>query len=146
MRTKTLRMLTIALVAGAALLASAASAAVLQGRGELHAAGNGSAVLEMGGVLTVPGGGVLIVQDDVQIETQGVGRRTDLGDGRVLYEGYGRAIIESRDPTRIKISRARIRLHAQGAGRALLEGCGVIRTDDVDVDWADDLELEFDSE
>ena len=129
-----------------AFLATAAQGVVLQGRGELHAAGNGVAAFQMVGVLAVRGGGVLIVDDDVRVETQGVGRVTDLGDGRLLYEGYGRAVVASTAPFAARITGTKIRLHAKGKGRAFLKGCGRLETGDLDEDWGPDLEVDFDAD
>ncbi|MAE97142.1 MAG: hypothetical protein CL910_21035 [Deltaproteobacteria bacterium] len=138
------RPLALALVL--AFSATAASGIVLKGRGELHGFGSGLAVLQMRGVLTVKGGGVLIVSEDARVETHGVGRETLLGDGRILYEGFGRAVVASPRPTRIEIAGAGIRLHAKGAGRALLKGCGVVHTDDFDGRWENEIELDFESD
>ncbi|MEM7409590.1 MAG: hypothetical protein AAF430_05045 [Myxococcota bacterium] len=133
------------------LAASAAHAVVLQGRGELHAGGNGIAAFQMVGMLAVSGGGALIIDDDIRVETQGVGRVTDLGDGRLLYEGYGRAIARSTAPFTAKITGAKIRLHAKGKGRAFLKGCGRLEVGapdegGLDEEWGPDLELDFDSD
>ncbi len=143
MRTVELRWMTLALVVGATLLATAASAVVLKGRGEVHAAGSGLAVFDMVGVLVVRGGGLLIADESARVEVEGIGRQTALGDGRVLYEGYGRAVVASPEPTRIEIAGAKLRLHARGAGRALLKGCGVLHTDELHSRWEDDVDLEF---
>jgi hypothetical protein len=136
--------LLLALIA--ALAATTASAVVLKGRGELHAAGSGLAVLDMRGVVHARGGGILIVEPQAIVDIDGQGRETQLDDGRILYEGYGRAKIVTPRRSRIEIAGARIRLHARGAGRAVLRGCGLVHTDDVDGDWEEDVEVEFQSD
>lgn len=143
MRTGKLRVAMLALAVGAALVATAASAVVLEGRGEVHAMGSGLAVFDMAGVLVVRGGGLLIADESARVEVEGIGRQTSLGDGRVLFEGFGRAVVASREPTRIEIAGAKLRLHAKGAGRALLKGCGVVQTDDQHTRWEAEALLEF---
>ena len=146
MRRQRFRLLALALAAVVGLTASGVGAVVLKGRGELHAYGSGLAVLKMRGVLAVRGAGVLIADEDAVVDVGGRGKATHLGDGRILFEGYGHALITSRTPTRIEIAGAHIRLHAKGAGKALLKGCGVISTDDLDLRWEDQNSVEFDSE
>ena len=146
MRTERLLAMTLALAVGAALMATAASAVVLKGRGEVHAMGSGLAVFDMKGVLVVRGGGLLIVDERARVDVEGIGRQTALGDGRVLYEGYGRAVVASPEPTRIEIAGAKLRLHAKGVGRALLKGCGVVHTDDLHSRWEEEVDLEFETD
>lgn len=143
MNNQVLRAATGLIAAILLVVASSSSGAVLHGRGELHAMGNGLAKFDMVGVLVVRGGGVLIVDDGVRIETEGRGRTTFLEDGRVLYEGYGHAIIASETRMQVTVAGARIRLHAKGKGRALLKGVGRIQTEDLDHEWADDPEVDF---
>ena len=143
MKVNNLRAVPCLVAALFLVLATAASGVVLHGRGELHAMGNGLAKIQMVGVLAVRGGGVLIVDDHVRIETEGHGRTTYLEDGRVLYEGFGRARMVSDTPMDVTIAGARIRIHAKGGGRAFLKGIGRIQTDDLDTDWADDPEVAF---
>ncbi len=135
------------MVAAAMLVASTASAVVIKGRGELRAAGNGLAVVELRGQASIGGAGLVIVDDFAIVETDGIGRETEIGGGRVLFEGFGRVTVRSLDrPTRIEAGGAKVRLAARGVGRAFLKGCGVFHTDDVDGPWAPDNEVEFDSE
>lgn len=140
------KMAAILLVCGTVVAAGSADALTLKGKGEVHAYGNGLAVFHMVGVFTVRGGGLLVVEPDAQVQTFGIGRETALADGRILYEGFGRAVVASFVATRIEVAGARLRLHGRGAGVAFLKGAGVVFTDDLDRPWDPDVELEFESD
>ena len=132
------------LIAAVLLAASAAHAVVLQGRGELTAAGNGVAVLVFRGGANLGGIGIAVVEEDALADVQGHGRITPLGDGRLLLEGFGRIEIRSPDrPTRVEIAGAKLRLRARGVGRAFLKGVGHFMTDHLDGRWGPDMELEL---
>jgi len=143
----------LAILAAVALLLAAmatgfeARAEEVVGRGELHAAGNGFAVLVFRGQATVRGRGLLVAQRDDLLETRGEGRATPLGDGRVLLEGFGRVTVRSfRDRTRIEAAGARLRIWARGIGVAHLAGAGIYTTDDLEGSWGPDVRVEFESE
>ncbi len=124
--------------------ATAASAVVIAGRGELHAMGDGFAALDLRGVLRVRGGGILVADRGAIVELDGRGRCAPVADGRAVCEGFGEAVVRSvRQRTHVEIAGAHLRLHAKGAGRALLRGTGIFHTDDVDGAWADEAEVEF---
>jgi len=140
----------IAALAVAGGLAVPAGAEVVAGRGELHAAGNGLAVLVFRGQASVRGIGLAVVEREDVLETEGEGRITPLGDGRVLLEGFGRITVRSlRDRTRLEAAGAHLRLHARGVGIAYLKGTGLFRTDDaegVEGAWEPDAAIAFESE
>jgi len=124
-----------------------AEAEVVAGRGELHAAGNGLAVLVFRGRATVRGLGLAVAEREAVIRTHGEGRIMPLGDGRVLLEGFGRITVRSlRDRTRLEAAGANLRLHARGVGVAYLKGTGLYHTDDRDGAWEPDAAVAFDSE
>jgi hypothetical protein len=128
------------------LLAGSATAEVVAARGELIAAGNGFAVLDLRGVATLRGLGLVIVERDAIVDTEGHGHVTPLGGGRVLFEGFGRVTVRSFDErTRIEAGGARLRLRARGIGVAFLKGVGHFTTDDQDGNWGADLAVEFES-
>jgi hypothetical protein len=134
-------------LAGVLLLAGAAGAVVLKGRGELIASGNGLAVLELRGKASVRGLGLVIVDEHAVVDAQGHGRSTRLGDGRVLFEGFGVVSVRSlRQRTRVEAAGAKLRLRAQGSGVALLKGTGHFLTDDVDGRWGAGVTVEFQEE
>ncbi len=140
-RTSLLGITALALALG---FASTASGVVLEGKGDLVAYGSGFAVLELRGEVRLRALGLLIVEPDVEVETDGRGRSTFLEDGRILYEGFGRAVVRSPDaPTRIELGGAGIRLRARGVGRAFLKGRGVVHTRDHDAPWEHEGELEL---
>ena len=131
-------------VAALLLVASAAGAVVLKGRGQLSAAGNGLAVLEFRGQGTFAGFGLAIVEEQAIVSTRGEGQITPLAGGRVLLEGFGRVSVRSLDErTRVEIAGARLRLRAQGAGVAILNGVGHFMTDDFDDVWSEDKIVHF---
>jgi len=132
-----------------AVLASGfdARAEEVSGRGELHAAGNGFAVLVFRGQATVRGRGLLVAERDDILETRGEGRATPLGDGRVLLEGFGRVTVRSlRDRTRVEAAGARLRIWARGIGVAHLAGAGIYTTDDLEGSWGPEVSVEFESQ
>jgi len=136
-----------ALAVAAVAAPPAAGAEVVAGRGELHAAGDGFAVLVLRGQATVRGVGLAVVEREDVLETEGRGRITPLGDGRVLLEGFGRITVRSlRDRTRLEAAGANLRLHARGVGVAYLKGTGLYHTDDRDGAWEPDAAVAFDSE
>ena len=138
---------TLIAAVAVALIATATSAVVLKGRGELVAYGSGLAVVELRGVLRARGIGLLVVEPDAEVETQGMGRATELADGRILYEGFGRVRVRSLDQrTRVELAGAGIRLQARGVGRAFLKGRGGYHTDDLDGEWGPESEIEFESD
>jgi hypothetical protein len=129
------------------LLGASAEAAVVQGKGELRAAGHGFALVELRGVATVAGRGVVIVEHRAIVEKEGFRRVTPLNDGRVLLEGTGMVRVRSfRDRTRLEAAGARLRLRARGIGVAVLDGVGHYSTEDQEGRWGPDLELSFESE
>ncbi len=139
------RITGIALVVATLLLvAGAAQAVVVKGKGTLRAAGSGFAVLDFRGVASVVGAGLAVVEEDDVLRLDGHGRITPLDDGRILLEGFGRIVIRSVDDrTRVEVAGAGIRLRAKGVGRAFLKGHGRYSTDDLDDDWRDDDVIEF---
>jgi hypothetical protein len=145
------RIATAALAAALVVLsipfAPPADADVVAGRGELHAAGNGLAVLVFRGRATVRGIGLAVAERDDILETRGEGHVTPLGDGRVLLEGFGRITVRSlRDRTRLEAAGAHLRLHARGVGVAHLKGTGLFHTEDRDGAWEPDAAIAFDSD
>ena len=129
------------------VVASAAHAVIVKGRGELTAAGSGLAVLDFRGGAPLAGIGVAIVEEDALVETQGHGRITPIDDGRLLLEGFGRIVVRSLEKrTRVEIAGAKLRLRARGVGRAFLKGVGHYMTDDLDGVWRSEQVLEFDNE
>ncbi len=104
-------------VAALLLVASAAGAVVLEGRGQLSAAGNGLAVLQFRGEGTFAGFGLAIVEQRAIVSTSGEGHITPLPRGRALLEGFGHVSIRSfEERTRVEIAGARLRLRAGGDG------------------------------
>ncbi|MBW2361119.1 MAG: hypothetical protein JRG84_09480 [Deltaproteobacteria bacterium] len=143
MNTKKIGVIALA-VAALMLVASAAGAVALRGRGQLTAAGSGLVVLDFRGQRTFAGFGLAIVEENAILRTAGEGRMRPLPDGRVLLEGFGRVTLRSPDErTRVEIAGARLRLRARGAGVAVLKGVGHFMADDVDGVWAEDRVLEF---
>ncbi len=131
-------------VAALLLVASAAGAVVLEGRGQLSAAGNGLDVLQFRGEGSFAGFGLAIVEQRAIVSTSGEGHITPLPRGRALLEGFGRVSIRSFDErTRVEIAGARLRLRARGAGAVILKGVGHFMTDDLDGVWSDDKILHF---
>lgn len=130
-----------------ALVAGVAQAVVIRGVGQLSAAGNGLAVIELRGGLVARGIGLAIVEEEALAHVEGHGRITPIDDGRLLLEGFGRMVVRSPDErTRVEIAGARLRLRARGVGVAFLKGVGHFMTDDVDGRWEPESEVEFDSE
>ena len=139
--------LALALVLATAATGSEARAEVVAGKGTLHAAGNGFAVLVFRGQATVRGIGLAVVEREDVVETHGHGKATPLGDGRVLLEGFGRITVRSlSERTRLEVGGAHLRLHARGVGIAYLKGTGLFHTDDVDGAWEPDAAVAFESE
>ncbi|MCP4002956.1 MAG: hypothetical protein GY725_02045 [bacterium] len=125
-------------------IAGIASAVLIEGRGELAAAGDGLAVVTMRGVANIAGLGIAIVPERKIEELDGQGRVTPLDGGRVLLEGFGRVVLASpNEVMRFKAAGARLRLRARGAGVARLKGHGRIWTDDADAPWNPDVDVEF---
>lgn len=129
------------------LVAGAAHAVIVKGRGELTAAGSGLAVLDFRGGAALAGIGMAIVEEDALVDTQGEGRITPIDDGRLLLEGFGRIVVRSLgERTRVEIAGAKLRLRVRGVGRAFLKGVGHYMTDDLDGAWNSNQIVEFESE
>ena len=122
------------------LVAGAASADVIQGKGWLHAEGAGVAVLRMSGQVEINGHGVgaVYIYGAEKIAADGSGRRTNLAGGGVIFRGYEGAIHITGERMLIQLIGDQIEFTARGLGTAFLRGRGYYETRHFSGDWAPD--------
>ncbi len=112
------------------LLIPAALAQEETGCGWLFALGGGEAVLDGAGTVTIHGRGVGVVwvTGAEDLVARGVGRRVDLPDGTVRFEGWRGTLRASGDDMHIRMLGSIISFYARGCGSAFLRGYGWYRT------------------
>lgn len=113
-----------------AFLVPAAMAQEETGCGWIFAHGAGEAVLDGDGTATIHGHGVGVVwvTGAENLVARGIGRRVDLPDGTVRFEGWRGTIRASGDDVHIRMLGSIISFYAQGCGSVFLRGYGWYRT------------------
>jgi hypothetical protein len=114
-----------------------ASAEAIRGKGWLHAAGSGTAILRMSGQVEINGHGVgaVYIYGAEDIQAQGQGRRTNLAGGGVIFRGYEGTIQVVGERMTVKMIGEQIDFTAHGKGVAHLRGRGHYETAHHSGDW-----------
>lgn len=126
------------------------SADVLQGKGWLHAEGNGLVNLHLTGEADIEGHGtgMVYIRGAEEIRANGSGRRIDHPGNIVVFYGYEGEIHATGEKMLIRMVGQKIEFTAEGKGRARLHGRGWYETGNGSTgDWAPDgLDIEMTEE
>lgn len=113
-----------------ALVVPASMAAEAEGCGWIRAYGAGEAILDGDGSVTIHGRGLAVVwvTGAEHLSAWGIGRRVDLPDGTVRFEGWRGTILSSGDDMHVRMLGGLISFFAEGCGSVFLRGRGWYRT------------------
>ena len=95
--------------------------------GNLHAEGDGIAMLAGRGTIELEGNGTLWLKDvsgDAQVAVEGYGEKEEYDDGWVQYSGFGGTASIEGSRIIVMVAGSDIDLKAQGCGRVKLWGHG----------------------
>ena len=137
MKIKRMMFVLLALVAVSLVFALTASAETVKGTGTITAQGSGMAIVHGDGEVVIHGhgGGSVYVKGADVLQAVGIGMRSDLPGGGVLFLGWRGTIRAAGDDLAVWMMGKSVEFTATGTGWVYLQGRGTYTINGEDGEW-----------